>query len=162
MFSLIESKTNEKIRKRTETLTKHKEHWLGSSKYPWIKPTNILELRALIGLLYFRGLFGMNHHDLITLLSDKAGPPVFSATMFRDRMKFLLSTLTFDEPETRKKKWLYDWFAATRPIFEMFNSNTCKYLLPSLYLSIDETIYPMRHQIASGSAQWLLYGPLSK
>ena len=26
MFSLIESKTNEKIRKRTETLTKHKEH----------------------------------------------------------------------------------------------------------------------------------------
>ena len=77
---------------------------MGSSKYPWIKPTNILELRALIGLLYFRGLFGMNHHDLITLLFDKAGPPVFSATMFRDRMKFLLSTLTFDEPETRKKK----------------------------------------------------------
>ena len=30
----------------------------------------------------------------------------------------------------------------------MFNSNTSKYLLPSLYLSIDETLYPMKHQIA--------------
>ena len=41
MFSLIESKTNGKIRKRTETLNKHKEHLFESSKYPWIKPTNI-------------------------------------------------------------------------------------------------------------------------
>ena len=41
IFSLIESKTNEKIRKRTETLTKHKEHLFESSKYPWIKATNI-------------------------------------------------------------------------------------------------------------------------
>ena len=30
----------------------------------------------------------------------------------------------------------------------MLNSNTSKYLLPSLYLSVDETLYPMRHQIA--------------
>ena len=30
----------------------------------------------------------------------------------------------------------------------MFNFNTSKLLLPSLYLSIDETLYPMRHQIA--------------
>ena len=63
-------------------------------------------------------------------------------------MKFLLSTLTFDDPATRKEKWPYDRFAAARPIFEMLNSNTSKYLLPSLYLSIDETPYPMRHQIA--------------
>ena len=162
MFSFIESKTNEKIRKRTETLTKHKEHWLESSKYPWIKPTNILELRALIGLLYFRGQFGMNHHGFNSLLSDKAGPPVFSATMSRNRMKFLLPTLTFDDPETLKEKWPYDRFAAARPIFQMFSSNTCKYLLLSLYLSVDETLYPMGHQIAFGSARWLLFGLLSE
>ena len=30
----------------------------------------------------------------------------------------------------------------------MFYSNTSKYLLRSLYLSIDETLYHMRHQIA--------------
>ena len=112
---MIESKTNEKIRKRTETFTKHKEHLFGSSKYPWIKPTNIFELRYLIGLLYFRGLFGMNHHSLNILFSDKAGPLV---------LKFLLSTFTFDDPETRKRKWPYDRFAAARPVFKMFSSNT--------------------------------------
>ena len=63
-------------------------------------------------------------------------------------MKFLLSTLTFGNPETRKEKWSYDRFAAACPIVEMFNSDTSKYLLPSLYLSIDESLYPMRHQIA--------------
>ena len=99
----------------------------------------IFELRDLIGLLYFRGLYGMDHHSLNMLFSDKAGLPV---------LKLLLSTLTFDDPETRKEKWLYDRFAAARPIFEMFNSNTSEYLLPSLYLLIDETLYPMRHQIA--------------
>ena len=148
MFSLIESKTNEKIRKGTETLTKHKEHLFESSEYPWIKPTNIFEFCALIGLLYFRGQFGMNHHSLNILISDKEEPPVFSVTMSCDRMKFLLSTLIFDNPETRKEKWPYDRFTAACPIFEMFNSNTSKYLLPSLYLLIDETLYPMRHQIA--------------
>ena len=148
MFSLRESKVNENIKTRTETLTKQKEHLFESSKYPWIKPTIVFELRALIGLLYFRGLFGMNHHSLNILFSDKAGHPVFGAAISRDRMKYFLSTLTFDDPETRKEKWPHDCFAASRPIFEMFNSNTSKYLLPSLYLSIDETLYPMRHQIA--------------
>ena len=117
MFSFIESRTNEKITKRTETL------------------------------FYFRGLFGMKHHNLNTLFSDKARPPVFSATMSRDRKKILLSTLTFDDPATRKEKWPYDRFASARPIFEKFSSNTSKYLLPPLYLSIDETLYLLRHQI---------------
>ena len=148
MFALVESKTNEKIRKGIETLTKHKKHLFESSKYLWIKPSNIFELRALIGLLYFHGLFGMKHNSLNILISDKEGPPVFSATMSCDRMKFLLSTWTFDNPQTCKEKWPYDRFADARPIFEMFNSNTSKYLLPSLYLLIDETLYPMRHQIA--------------
>ena len=80
MFSLIESKTNEKIRRRTETLTKHKEHLFESSTYPWKKPTNIFELRALIGLLYFRSLFGMNHHSLNILFSDN---PVRHQIAFR-------------------------------------------------------------------------------
>ena len=71
----------------------------------------------MIGLLYFRGLFRMNHHSLNILFSDKAGPPVFSATTSRERMKFLSSTLTFDNPETCKEKSPYDRFAATRPIF---------------------------------------------
>ena len=78
----------------------------------------------MIPLLYFRSLFGMNQHSFNILFFDKAGFPVFSATMSHDRMQFLLSTLTFDDPETRKDKWPYDRFAAAGPVFEMFNYNT--------------------------------------
>ena len=35
-----------------------------------------------------------------------------------------------------------------RPVWELFNSNLDKYIAPSEYLTIDETFYPMRHQIA--------------
>ena len=84
----------------------------------------------------------MNYHSLNISFSDKAGPPVFSARMSCDRMKCLLLTLTFDDPETRKEKWLNDRFAPALPMFEMFNSNTSKYLLPLLYLSIHETFTP--------------------
>ena len=35
--------------------------------------------------------------------------------------------------------------AAARPIFEPFNANLSKYLVPSPYLSIDETLCPMRN-----------------
>ena len=30
----------------------------------------------------------------------------------------------------------------------MFNKNCSKYVIPSKYLAIDKTLYPMRHQIA--------------
>ena len=36
LFSLIETKMKGKIRKRIEVLTKHKEHLVESSMYPWI------------------------------------------------------------------------------------------------------------------------------
>ena len=94
------------------------------SKYPWIKPTNLSELRALVGLLYSRGLYRMNYHSLNIWFSDKTGPSIFSATMSRDRMQFLLSRLIFDDSEERKEKWSYDRFAAAYPLLEMFNSNT--------------------------------------
>lgn len=68
--------------------------------------------------------------------------------MPRDSVKNLLSTLAIDNPEEWKEKWLYDCFAAVRPIFEMFDNKTSKYLLPSLYLTTEETLYPMSHQIA--------------
>ena len=34
-----------------------------------------------------------------------------------------------------------------QPVWELFNSDLGKYVAPSEYLTIDETLYPMRHQI---------------
>ena len=54
-------------------------------------------------------------------------------------MKFLLSFITFDNYQERQSLWPDDRFAAARPFFELFNSNYSKYVVPSDYLSIDET-----------------------
>ena len=141
MFCLTETKTNEKTGNINEALIKQKEHLFESLKYPWIKH-DVCKLRALIGLIYYHGLYGMNDHSFNILFSDKAKLPIFSFTMSRENMKFLLSTLTFDNPEERKEKFLYDLFAAARSINERFNSNTSKYLLPFLYLSINQNFLP--------------------
>ena len=45
-------------------------------------------------------------------------------------------------------EWPQDSFAAASVLFMMFNNNCIKHGIPSEYLAIDETLYPMRHQIA--------------
>ena len=47
------------------------------------------------------------------------------------------------------KNFPKDRFASYRPMFELFNASCTKYLVPTLHMTIDETLYPMRHQITS-------------
>ena len=86
-------------------------------------------------------------HSVSHLFADFEGHFVFSA-MSKNRFKFLKSHITFDDYETRQANWRTDRFAAMRSIWEFFKSNLTKYDAPSEYLTIDETLYPMRHQIA--------------
>ena len=44
-----------------------------------------------VGLMYLRGLYGLNHHDIELLFTNSIGPNVFGATMSQQRMKFLLA-----------------------------------------------------------------------
>ena len=44
----------------------------------WLKETNKSEIRAFIGLLYMRGLLGLNHHDVELLFSKHAGSDVLN------------------------------------------------------------------------------------
>ena len=144
----IVSKTNLRINRHLEKLREHKEHIFESSKYTWLKETTKTEIKALIGLIYLRGLYGMNHRNIELLFAKDIGIDIFGATMSQQRMKFLLANITFDDPDERAQNWPSDRFAAARPLFEKFNSNCSKYVYPSEYLTIDETLYPMRHQIA--------------
>ena len=65
----------------------------------WLRETDKSEIRAFIDLLYMRGLLGLNHHDVELMFSKHAGPDVFGATMSKQRMKFLLANITFDDPD---------------------------------------------------------------
>ena len=115
--------------------------------YAQIKVTTIIEMKAFIGLMYYRGLYGQNNHRLDMLFSEH-GAPVFSATMSRMRFQFILAHLCFDDYLSRDRRWPNDRFVAIRELFEQCNINFAKALVPEDYLSLDETLYPMRNQIS--------------
>ena len=58
-----------------------------------------------------------------------------------------MSNIMFDTIGERRERWPSDRFSAIRTIFEKFNTNCLKYVIPSKYLIIDESLVPMRTQI---------------
>ena len=120
MITLIVHKTNLKI---DEVIEKLPEATKSNSKYSYIKQTDAVEIYALLGLMYFRGLLGMNNHSYDVLFSEKAGPAVFGATMSRNRFKFLVANIMFDDHREREVNWPQGRFAAARVLFMMFNND---------------------------------------
>ena len=98
--------------------------------------------------MYLRGLLVMSLQRVDYLFSDDKGHFAFGAIMSKNRFKFLLSHITFDDYSDWEKSWSTDRFAAMRPVCELFNKNLGKYIAPCEYLTIDETLYSMRHHIA--------------
>ena len=105
------------------------------------------EVLALVGMIYIRDLLKQAHQSTNTMFHKIFGNPVFSATMSRNRFKFLIAHISFDDYTTRRTPWQHDRFAAFREIFE-FNKNCGKFLVPDDYLSLDDTLYPMSKQIS--------------
>lgn len=66
----------------------------------------------------------------------------------KNRFKFVIANVRFDDEETRRDSWSSDRFAAFRELFEMFNAQCSKAISPGDYLSLDETRYPMRNQVS--------------
>ena len=107
-----------------------------------------MELKALIGLLLYCGLWKLNTMGIRKLFSDSYGPPMFSVVMSRNHFAFILHNLSFDDESTRAERWKKDKFTAIREFFEKFNNQCMLLLAPGGYLSLDETLYPMRMQIS--------------
>ena len=72
---------------------------------------------------------------------------VFGAIMSKNRFRCLKVLICFDSPQERIQLWETNRFAAVREIWKVFNLNLSKHVAPTEYLSIDETLYPMRKQI---------------
>ena len=68
--------------------------------------------------------------------------------MPKNRFRFFRGHLCFDNAKEIPELWKTDRFAFIRQTWELFNSNMNKYVIPSKYLPTDETLYPMRYQIA--------------
>ena len=65
----------------------------------------------------------------------------------QDRFQFILANLTFEDAEDRNAHWQCDRFAAMRYVFEECNKSFARVMIPECYLSLNETLYPMRTQI---------------
>ena len=77
--------TNLRIKKYMSRLSQAKRE---SAKYPHIKEVDLIELKAFLGLKYYRGMLGLSKHDT-RMLWGSDGPPVFAATMSEQRFIFL-------------------------------------------------------------------------
>lgn len=69
--------------------------------------TNNTEIEALLGLLYISGALKDNHVNLDELWSNEYGPPVFRATMSKNRFIFLIKNLRFDNKATRMESFFF-------------------------------------------------------
>ena len=56
-----------------------------------------IEMRAFIGLMYLRGLAGLNNHKTKFLYHSLMGPQPFGATLRKNRVEFLYSKISFDD-----------------------------------------------------------------
>ena len=97
--------------------------------------------------MHFRGILVVNLLMTDRLFSNDSHF-VFGAIMSKNRFRFLKGHICFDNPQERTQLWETERFASVREIWEIFNSNFSKHVAPSEYLSVDETLYPMRQQIA--------------
>ena len=143
MVNLIVRHTNSKITSMLSHVSEETQR-----KYNFLQVTSEIEMKALIGLILYRGLYKLNNFTATKLFSDKYGPPMFGAVMRRDRFFFPMSTMTFDDKSTRAERWKFDRFTAVRGFLEMFNEECMSCLIACDYLSLDETLYPMRTQIS--------------
>ena len=84
--------------------------------------TGKFETDMLFGLMYFRGILGVNLHINETLFLNDSHF-VFCAIMSKNRFRFLKDYICFDNPQERTQLQETKRFAAVREMWEIFNSN---------------------------------------
>lgn len=110
-----------------------------------VRSTNIVEIKALIGLLYLAGVRKANHMNLADLWrTDGSGVEAFRLGMNRIRFQFLMRCVRFDDIRTRQERVQVDKLAAIRTLFEKFNCNQKKCYSHSAYITIDEKLEAFR------------------
>ena len=75
-----------------------------SSHYIWVKKTDRVEIDALFGLMYFRGILGVNLHMTDRLFS-KGSHYIFGVIMSKNRFRFLKGHICLDNPHERHSCW---------------------------------------------------------
>ncbi|KFM59493.1 PiggyBac transposable element-derived protein 4, partial [Stegodyphus mimosarum] len=107
--------------------------------------TNLIEIRAFVGLLYFGGVHKSSHVNVRDLwATDGTGLEIFHKTMSYKRFLFLSRCLRFDDIGTRVIRKQSDKLAPIREFFEDFVNNCQKYYTVGEFITIDEKLEAFR------------------
>jgi hypothetical protein len=107
----------------------------------WMRRTSLDELCAVIGFLIYGGVFESSHEHKESLYKmDGTGRSVFLVVIAKNRFRFLLSVMRFDDKSTRTDRRLEDKMAAFREMWDMF-IGLCKSFIWLVRLSASMNIY---------------------
>ena len=107
----IVNSTNIRINETISRLQRS-DNFSGSSKYTWVKKKpDRFEIDALFGLMYFRGIFGIDLHMTDRLFSNDSHF-VLDAIMSKNNFRFLKGHICFNNPPERTQLWETNRFAA--------------------------------------------------
>ena len=70
-----------------------------------------MELDALSGFVYFRGLLRLNLHNVNHLFAEYEAHFVFGEIISKNKFKFLFNHIIFDDYADSQKNWSTDHFA---------------------------------------------------
>ena len=144
MMQDVVNNTNKNIR---NFMTRFHDVLKKSSKYTYVKETDLIELKALIGLLYLRAALQLDIFKTREIFFPESSHEIFAATMSCNCFAFLICFLEFDDKETRRQRWKEDKFTTIREFFMRMNENNGRCRNPLPYVSADETLYPYRGRI---------------
>ncbi|XP_071051090.1 piggyBac transposable element-derived protein 4-like [Onthophagus taurus] len=136
MLEMIIQHTNEEIERNRVNIE--------NQNASFCRNTDIVELKALIGLLYFSGMEKHNHTNLEDLWSPQFGYNLYRAVMPERRFQYLLQNLRFDEKNSRNVRRTEHALAPIKELWDAFIVNCKKYYSPSTNCTIYEQLLGFR------------------
>ena len=138
ILNIILHHTNEEIER---TISEIK--LTGGYVQSYQKVVDLVELKAVIGLLYFAGLQKLSNTNTKNLWSPY-GMSLFRLTIPQSRFVFLLFNMRFDDKYTRIERQSEDCLAKIREIWDMFIANCTANYEPHTNCTIDDQLLSFR------------------
>lgn len=147
ILDIIVQWTNKKIESQRASYS--------NERNSWIHNTDIVEMKAFLGLLIYTSVFKSNSENIENIFAtDGTGRDVFRCVMSQKRFAFLLISLRFDNPADRIERRMEDPAAPVSEIFNMFVQNCQDAYSVSVSTCIDEMLIPFR-----GRCKFKVYMP---
>lgn len=116
--------------------------------------TNILEIKALVGLLIMSAALKDNHLTSDELFNSNYCGSAYVAVMSRERFDFLLRCLRFDDRDQRLQRSRSELFTPIRIIWDMLITQCRNNYVPGTNVTIDEQLLGFR-----GRCKFRMYIP---